>query len=91
LYLTQGLIKNNPGAHGQIEAADMRIRHGNGITAVRIERKSFFRQALSLTTEYQAVSGTERSPVIRAFCFGGKEKELVLIVLIKKLIKILPV
>ena len=91
LYLTQSLIKNNPGTHGQIEAADVRIGHRNGITAVAVQRKHFFWQSLGFPTENKKVARLEGRLPVGPLNFGGEKEEPALVLLGKEGCQVWPV
>ena len=77
--LTDGLIQDNARAHGQVETADIVVLHGNGITALMVQRKNFLIKAPGLATKDQSAGWAELCVEIRCIGFSAKKEEQILV------------
>ena len=67
--------KDNRRRRGQVQAANLRIRHGNGQAGLGICRQQRFRQALGFASKDQKISGRKASLRVGPRRLGGQKMQ----------------
>ena len=89
--LPQGLVQNNARGHGQIQTADIRVGHGQGIAAFMIKLQDLCRQSFGLFAEDKKIPRMKAGLGVGCRDLGGKEKKPGFRLGRQELIKIIPV